>query len=658
MRRRYEECGIARNDADVMFVRNLRRRLPARARGGRASAAADHGLVSAWQREHTTATPMTRSMTGKDPSAAAPAAAANGAVSSSARAKAGQPERIEAELRRSREQYEHLVASIDGIVWEADSETFRFTFVSAQAERLLGYAPSRWTGEPGCWREHIHPDDRDWVVEFCQRCTRDRKNRDFEYRMVAADGRSVWLRDIVTMVEQESGPPLLRGIMVDVTERKTREGELRMAEERFRHFVENLNDVVYALDRSGRFVYCGRAIENGEVTGVTGVFSDITARRRTLEALYESEGRYRELVEMSPNSIVVHRDGKIVFANSAALKLAGAGDPSELLGLSALQLVHVDSRALAIERIRSMMEEGKSAGRVEETFLRLDGTTIDVEVMASPIVFHGKPSIQVIIDDVTERKRIREEIQRLNEDLEQRVRDRTAELVSANRELESFSYSVSHDLRAPLRVIEGFAKMFLEEYAHTLDEQSRSYLDRIHSTSARMDRLIHDLLAFSRMSRASMSVQRVDLSALARSVVEELRREEAAREVTVEIADGLFVDGDATLLRIVLENLIGNAWKYTSRRPVSRIEFGVETKDGERVYFVRDDGVGFDMRFVGKLFRPFQRLHAIGDFEGTGIGLATVQRVGERHGGRVWADSEEGESTTFRFTLKPRRIGK
>jgi len=631
-----------------------------------------------------------------------------------------EPGQIEAELRHSREQYEHLVASIDGIVWEADATTLRFKFVSAQAERLLGYPPSRWIDEPNFWRDHIHPDDCAWVAAFCQRSTQERRNHDFEYRMIAIDGRSVWLRDIVTVVEQDGAPLLLRGIMIDVSDRKQRDEDLRAAEDRFRRFIENLNDVVYALDRDGNFLYCSPAIEqvssytatevlgrpfaefvypedlpglasvfernlkgesaqveyrvldkdgelrwvhasirptieNDEVVGVTGVFSEITARKRTLEALYESEARYRELVEMSPNSIVVHRDGRIVFANGAALKLVGANDPSDLLGRGLLELVHESSRPLAIERIRSMKEEGKPAGRVEETFLRLDGTAVEVEVMASPIIFHGQPSIQVIIDDVTERKRIREEVQRLNEELEQRVHDRTSELVAVNRELEAFSYSVSHDLRAPLRIIEGFAKMFLEEYGATLDEQGRSYLDRIHATSSRMDRLIHDLLAFSRMSRASMTVGKVDLSAVARVVVEELERERPVRDASFMIEDDLVVDGDEPLLRIVIENLIGNAWKYTSRRPSAFIEFGAGMEDGERVYYVRDDGVGFDMQFVGKLFRPFQRLHAIGDFEGTGIGLATVQRIIERHGGRVWAESEPNEGTTFRFTLWPKR---
>ena len=631
-----------------------------------------------------------------------------------------QSRRIQAEPRRSLEQYEHLVASIDAVVWEADAATLRFAFVSAAAERLLGYPCSHWLDQPDFWQEHIHPDDRAWALQLCRGFALEGQDHEFEYRMVAADGRPVWLHNIVTVVTQAQGPPILRGVMVDITGRKQKEDELRSAEERFRRFVENLGDVVYAIDRSGTFLYCSPAIEqisayksdevigrsfadlahpddlpglaavlarnlagesgqiefrvfdkdgamrwahassaptfeNGEVVGVTGVLSEITARKRTLEALYESEARYRALVEMSPDAIVVHRDGKIVFVNRTAVEMSGASDPAELLGRPALDLVHESSRALAIERIRGMVVDGRPAARVEEKFLRLDGRVGDVEVMASPIVFQGQPSLLVIIHDATERKRVQEEIQRLNEELEQRVRDRTAELVAANRELEAFSYSVSHDLRAPLRVIGGFAGVFLEEYGQTLDAQGRSYLDKIHTTSARMDRLIRDMLAFSRMLRASMTVGAVDLSAIARAVIEEFRQDEPGREVESVIADGIVVDGDDALLRIVMENLIGNAWKYTSTGARARIEFGVEEQDGEKIYFVRDDGVGFDMRFVGNLFRPFQRLHAIGEFEGTGIGLATVARIVERHGGRIWAESEVDCGATFRFTLGPAR---
>lgn len=630
------------------------------------------------------------------------------------------PDGMEAQLRRTQEQYAHLVASIDGIVWEAEAATWRFTFVSEQAERLLGYPRQRWIEEADFWVSHIHPEDRDWVVGFCERSTQAGENHDFEYRMVAADGRSVWLRDIVSVVVPDSGETVLRGVMIDVTSRREKESELRQVEERFRSFIENLNDVVYALDRDGTFLYCSPAIEQissytpeevigqpfaqfvddedlpalaevftrvlagesckaeyraidksgerrwvlasiaptieeGQVVGVTGVFSEITAQKRMIEALFESEACYRELVELSPNAIVVHCEGRIVFANTAAVRLAGGQRATDLVGRPLLELVHEDSRELAIERVRMMMQEGKSADRAEERFLRLDGSAIDVEVRAGPIMFLGKPSIQVIIDDVTERKRIREEIQRLNAELEQRVRDRTAELVAANRELESFSYSVSHDLRAPLRVIEGFAQMFLEEYGDSLDAPARGYLDKIHSTSARMDSLIHDLLAFSRMARASMVLERVDLSRMARDIVAEFEHEKPRRPATFTVAKGLVVEGDVALLHIVMENLLGNAWKYTSQQEHAEIEFGSVAEDGERVYFVRDNGVGFDMRFVDKLFRPFQRLHAVGEFEGTGIGLATVQRIVERHGGKVWAEGVAGRGAVFWFTLSGKR---
>jgi signal transduction histidine kinase len=183
-----------------------------------------------------------------------------------------------------------------------------------------------------------------------------------------------------------------------------------------------------------------------------------------------------------------------------------------------------------------------------------------------------------------------------------------------------------------------------------------TYLTRIHATSARMDRLIHDLLSFARMARTSLRVESVDLSAIARSVVEEFGHEKPRRSAEFRVADGVVVSGDAALLRVVVENLLGNAWKYSSRREHAEVEFGVEQAGQEAVYFVRDNGVGFDMRFEDKLFRPFQRLHAVGEFEGTGIGLATVQRIVERHGGRVWAESEPDQGATFRFTLPLRPV--
>jgi signal transduction histidine kinase len=247
------------------------------------------------------------------------------------------------------------------------------------------------------------------------------------------------------------------------------------------------------------------------------------------------------------------------------------------------------------------------------------------------------------------------ERRRANTDLEARVSERTVELRQALEELESFSYSVSHDLRAPLRTIDGFVQAFLEDYGAQLDEVGRDYLERARGASQRMGELIDGLLRLSRVTRSELVPQRVDLSALARDIVADLRRAEPGRSVAIDIAEGMAADGDAQLLRAALENLLGNAWKFTARTPDARISFTAHAQDGQTVYIVRDNGAGFDMTYADKLFGPFQRLHREDEFDGTGIGLATVQRIIHRHGGWIRGDGEVGRGAAFSFTLSPTR---
>ncbi|MCL5062437.1 MAG: ATP-binding protein [Nitrospirae bacterium] len=224
-------------------------------------------------------------------------------------------------------------------------------------------------------------------------------------------------------------------------------------------------------------------------------------------------------------------------------------------------------------------------------------------------------------------------------------------LGAANKELEAFSYSVSHDLRAPLRSIDGFSQALLEDYAERLDEQGRDYLSRVRAASQRMAQLIDDMLKLSRVTRAELRREEMDLSGLAQEIAAEQRRAQPGREVEFAIASGLRAHGDPKLLRIALENLLGNAWKFTGKRSGARIEFGMMHREGEAAYFVRDNGLGFDMAYAGKLFGAFQRLHDSREFPGTGIGLATVQRVIHKHGGRVWAEGEVEKGATFYFTI-------
>ncbi|WP_242007046.1 ATP-binding protein [Candidatus Nitrotoga sp. AM1P] len=242
-------------------------------------------------------------------------------------------------------------------------------------------------------------------------------------------------------------------------------------------------------------------------------------------------------------------------------------------------------------------------------------------------------------------------LRRVSVDLEDQVVHRTTQLAAANQELEAFSYSVSHDLRAPLRSIDGFSRALLDDYSAHLDETGKDYLQRVRAATQRMGQLIDDMLKLSRVTRSEMNFETVNLSILAQTVADELQQAQPERHVEFVCTPGMTVRGDAHLLKVALENLLGNAWKFTSKREQAHIEIGVTHQVEASVYFVRDNGAGFDMAYVSKLFSAFQRLHAMTEFPGTGIGLATVQRIIHRHGGRVWAEGEPGKGSTFYFTL-------
>lgn len=262
------------------------------------------------------------------------------------------------------------------------------------------------------------------------------------------------------------------------------------------------------------------------------------------------------------------------------------------------------------------------------------------------------PMVLLSVEDATEARQARNALWQLNADLEQRVRDRTAQLEAANREMEAFCYSVSHDLRAPLRAIDGFARELLDRYADKFDESAGHYLRRMRANSQRMADLIDDLLQLSQLSRTEMAVTLVDLTALAREVVAELQLREPERQVTLVVQPGMTARADARLLRLALANLLDNAWKFTSKKLQATVEVGWVARDRGSEYFVRDDGAGFDPRYAGKLFGAFQRLHHERDFPGTGVGLAIVQRVIHRHGGTVRGESVLGEWARFSFTLE------
>jgi PAS domain S-box-containing protein len=377
----------------------------------------------------------------------------------------------------------------------------------------------------------------------------------------------------------------------------------------------------------------------------TVILRDISERKRADEALKEQA----RILDLAP-VVIQDLTCRIIFWNTGSEQMYG-WKTEEALDKVTHNLLKTEFPRPLEEIKARLLSRGHWEGELVHT--TQDDRRLEI---ASQWVLHrdehGKPrAILQVNNDVTERKQAEREIRRLNEELEQRVADRTAQLEAVNKELEAFSYSVSHDLRAPLRHINGFSQALIEDYGDKLDAGAKSYLKQVREASQEMAQLIDDVLQLARVTRSEMKREEVDLSDLALSVTADLKQTNGRQGVTVKIENGLVTRGDKRLLRVVLTNLLGNAWKFTSRRNAAEVYFGRVEKNGEQVYFVRDNGAGFDMAYANKLFGAFQRLHTAGDFEGTGIGLATVQRIIGRHGGRVWAEGEVNKGATFYFTL-------
>lgn len=340
---------------------------------------------------------------------------------------------------------------------------------------------------------------------------------------------------------------------------------------------------------------------------------------------------------------------RFVHVNNAACRMLKQSR-EELLALGPAGVLSIPEDELA-RTYDSIIASGKPSMAVEMLRQRNDGSQVWIELRREAQRSWDGWLIVTMVRDITERKRAEDEVLRLNADLERRVIKRTAALEAANNELEAFDYSISHDLKAPIRHIDGFSTMLIEEYGDRLDERGRSCLQRIQGAAHRMEQLVDDLLSLSLVSRGEMNRKDVDLSALAQQVCAGLRQVEPGRDVDCVVASGLTAHADAGLMRIVLENLIGNAQKFSAGRSGAKIEFGSVTAESGPVYFVRDNGVGFDAAYADKLFAPFQRLHAQNEFTGTGIGLATVRRIIARHGGKVWAEGVVNQGATIHFTL-------
>ena len=497
----------------------------------------------------------------------------------------------EEQLRDTRERYVLAQRGTNEGLWDWDPKT-RYLYLSARLLSLLGLHSDTLctTGEE--WLKLIHPDDRPrFRADFVAHLRGDTEHFESEYRIADKDGKFHWV--------------LARGL--------------------------------------------AHRNQQGRAVRIVGSIGDITARKLVEEQLKAERDFSRGLIDSLPAPFFLFdQNGHLLLWNRFVSDLTGLADDI-LLHAEAQSLVIPEQEPLMAHRIETALISGEASAEV--MLRRNGGEPVPFLVVGRRVILDGKPHIVGVGTDLTERKFAERAIKRLNTELERRVAERTSQLSAALSELESFSYSVSHDLRAPLRAIEGYSAILGSDYGDKLDDEAKELLRRVRAAVHRMGQLIDDLLILSRVSRKELDRRPVDLSNLAQVICDELRQQEPEREVSVHIAPRLQVEGDPSLMRTVLENLLGNAWKFTGRVEHPCIEFDCARHEGVDSFVVRDNGAGFDMRYRENLFRPFQRLHSDREFPGTGIGLATVARIVHRHGGEVWAEGEVGKGAALYFSI-------
>lgn len=508
---------------------------------------------------------------------------------------------MEKEASLSRAQ---AIAHLGSWRWDVDSHS---QIWSDETYRIFGFAPGSIEASYALFLSLVLPEDREKFDAQIQAIFDQDESYQYEYRIRRPDGEIRHVYSQAELYRTPEGKPLyIIGTNLDITERKQAEAELRRREVEQKRQMEKQTRILDALPA------------NLALLDSTGFI--VAVNQRWIDFAHEN-GLPQAQIDVGANYL------------QAFYSTVGQDD---------LRTTAQGLRQILAGKARQYVEEYPCHSPSEQRWYRMLAVPLSTSECLGAVVMHI---------DITESWLHKNEIEALNEQLEQRVLERTSQLEAANKELEAFSYSVSHDLRAPLRVIDGFAQILAADYATALPEDAGKYLERILYATQRMGELIDDLLKLARVSRGDLTLSSINLSEMVSAILADLQHSAPERVCHCRIAPGQFIRGDAHLIKIVLENLLANAWKFTSHQDRTEIEFGVQENAAGVAYFVRDNGVGFNQKYVHKLFGAFQRLHSAEEFEGTGIGLATVQRIIARHNGAVWAESKEGEGAVFFFRL-------
>jgi len=608
-------------------------------------------------------------------------------------------------LDESEKNYLYLIkGATDPVIIVQDGLVKR---VNPQLSLLSGFSLEEILGKP--FADFVLPADLPKVMSFYdRRMGGDDSRFTYETSIIKKDGGRLEVEASTTSITL-NGKRAILVFMRDITERKQNEEMIRESERVYRALFEQANDAVFRLGLDGSYLDANqkaadmlgctreeligmsfrdfvvaeehsdserrlRALLAGEELPVYGrvfrkksgerigvemnvalvrdnegnpkflqsIIRDVTERKRAEAAIRESEEKFRSIVEHAHDGIfIVDLEGKIIFANAQVLRLLKANSVDDILGVNAYSFVADKTLVNAKAGLEAVVRDGV-AKDVELTVLRQDGTEIQVELTGSLIRDTlGNPiSVLAMARDISERKRYEEDLERSFD-----------QLAAMNKELEAFSFSVSHDLKAPLRHIKGFSEIIDYEYSDKLDEFGREAIKAVSNSAAKMQKIIDSLMQLSRSTNVELNRSEVDLSAMVSELFEEKRHINPDRSADIVVEPGLVAKCDANLMKVALENLVGNAWKYTGKQTQPSIEFGISKRNGHNTYFIKDNGVGFDPAKADNLFMPFQRLATDSEFEGTGIGLSTVQRIIHKHSGLIWAEGKPGEGATFYFTL-------